>query len=61
MQFRIPFSDVLVLTNCEEPSNLRKQRFKSLVEKFMVDDKSNGQGNKLSLTKQDLLKFKGKL
>lgn len=61
-QFRIPFSDVLVLTNSgeEEPSLPRKQRFKSLIEKFMVDDDKAKERGKLSLTKEDLLKFKDK-
>lgn len=59
-QFRIPFSDVLVLTNCEEePSPLRKQRFKSLIERFMVDETTKERGQ-LSLTKGDLLKNKEK-
>lgn len=58
-QFRIPFSDVSVLTNSEaEPSQLRKQRFKNLVEKFMIDE--NNKDSKLGLTKEDLLKFKDK-
>ena len=60
-QFRIPFSDVLVLTNCEEePSPVRKQRFKGLIEKFMFDDDKAKERGKLSLTKEDLLKFKDK-
>lgn len=58
IQFRIPFSDVLVLKSSEaEPSKLRKQKFKSLIEKFMVEKRKDGE-SKLSITKEDLLKFK---
>lgn len=61
-QFRIPFSDVIVLINShEQPVESKKQKFKNLVEKFMVpDDSPIKERSELSLTKEDLLKFKDK-
>jgi solute carrier family 12 sodium/potassium/chloride transporter 2 len=61
-QFRIPFSEVIVITEPEaKPSEFRKQKFKILIEKHMAPSSTESANLLAQITKQDLVHHKDRV